>query len=132
MTAGDEYVPWTRPSPLLDAIGGFLQHATDPAKIAFDVDAPKVNARGFLHTGVVASVADVAIGHLLSNLSDPPARLVTINLSCDLLGSAGLGDRVSGLVKATRVGRRLAAGEAVFSTDRVIARVTALFVPAAG
>jgi uncharacterized protein (TIGR00369 family) len=132
MTACDGYVPWTHPSPLLDAIGGFEQHATDATKIAFAVDAPKVNARGFLHTGVIASVADVAIGHLLSTMTDPPAPLVTINLSCDLLGSARLGDRVEALIEATRVGRRLAAGVAVFSTDRVIARVTALFVPASG
>ena len=130
MTA-DPYVAWRHPSPLLDAIGGFEQHDTDPTRIAFDVDATKVNARGFLHTGVIASVADVAIGHLLSDMSDPPLRLVTVNISCDLLGSARLGDRVSGVVEATRVGRRLAAGAAVFTTDRTIARVTALFVPAA-
>jgi len=132
MTIDGEYVAWTRRSPLLDAIGGFQQHATDASKVAFDVDAPKVNARGFLHTGVIATVADVAIGHLLSNMSDPPVPLVTINISCDLLGSARLGDRVHGVIEATRVGRRLAAGQAVFSTDRVIARITALFVPAAG
>jgi acyl-coenzyme A thioesterase PaaI-like protein len=129
MTA-DSYVPWRHPSPLLDAIGGFEQHPTDPTRVAFDVDATKVNSRGFLHTGVIASVADAAIGHLLSDMTDPPARLVTVNISCDVLGSAQLGDRVSGVVEATRVGRRLAAGAAVFTTDRTIARVTALFVPA--
>jgi hypothetical protein len=47
MTA-DPYVPWRHPSPLLDAIGGFEQHATDPTLVAFDVDATQVNARGFL------------------------------------------------------------------------------------
>ncbi|HXQ18607.1 MAG TPA: PaaI family thioesterase [Acidimicrobiales bacterium] len=125
-----EYVRWPYPSPLLDAIGGFERDPADPARVAFDVDPPKVNARGFLHTGVIASVADVAIGHLLSDLMDPPAPLVTVNLSCDLLGSARLGERVQGVVEATRVGRRLAAGVAVFSTDRTIARITALFVPA--
>jgi uncharacterized protein (TIGR00369 family) len=132
--AATEYLPWARPSPLLEAIGGFESHRTDASRIAFDVDAPKVNARGFLHTGVIASVADVAIGHLLSAMMEPPAPLVTVNISCDLLGSARLGDRVLGVVEATRVGRRLAAGQAIFTTttDRTIARITALFVPAAG
>ena len=120
------------PEPLLDAIGGFESHRTDATRIAFDVDAPKVNARGFLHTGVIASVADVAIGHLLSAMMDPPAPLVTVNISCDLLGSARLGDRVLGVVEATRVGHRLAAGQAILTIDRTIARITALFVPAAG
>jgi len=123
------FVPWPHPSPLLDAIGGFERDPTDPTRVAFSVDAPKVNARGFLHTGVIASIADVAIGHLLSEMMDPPASLVTVSISCDLLGSARLGDRVHGVVEATHLGRRLAAGAAVLSTDRTIARVTALFVP---
>ncbi|MFG2250869.1 hotdog domain-containing protein [Spirillospora sp. NPDC048823] len=62
--------------------------------------------------------------------TDPPTRLVTVNLSCDLLGTAREGEWVDILVTPTRVGRRLAAGSATFTSGRVIANVTALFMPA--
>lgn len=125
------WVPWDRPSPLLDALGGFLRHPTDPHRARFVVEGPKVNARGALHAGAIASVADVVIGHAVARRADPPVPLVTVNLSCDLLGAARLGDWVEVEVTSTRLGRRLAAGAAVFtSADREVARVSALFLPA--
>lgn len=123
------FVPWDRPSPLLDAIGGFARHAADPLRAGFTVDGPKSNARGFLHGGVIAAIGDVVIGHALAVQTDPPAHLVTVNLSCDLLGTAREGEWVDILVTPTRVGRRLAAGTTTFTSGRVIANVTALFMP---
>ena len=128
--ADDRFVPWDRPSPFLDAIGGFSRHRDDPRRMGFLVDEPKVNGRGFLHAGTIAGVADVVIGHTLATTSDPPTQLVTVNLSCDLLGTAHLGDWVDIEVVPTRVGRRLAAGRATFRAgDRAIATASALFVP---
>ncbi len=124
------FVPWNRPSPLFDAIGGFEQDELDPLHLGFVVEGAKLNGRGFLHAGVIAAIGDAAIGHALAALSDPPARLVTINLSCDLLASAQRGEWVDVVAAPTRAGRRLASGMATFSTDRVVARVTGLFVPA--
>jgi acyl-coenzyme A thioesterase PaaI-like protein len=129
MTEHNEFVDWDRSSPFLDAIGGFRRHPTDPLLIGFTVDGPKVNGRGFLHAGAIAAIADVAIGHTLAEMTDPPARLVTVNLSCDLLGSAQVGDWVNVHLTPTRVGRRLAAGTATFRTSRPIAIVTGLFMP---
>jgi acyl-coenzyme A thioesterase PaaI-like protein len=123
------YVSWPRPSPLLTAIGGFEQDPDDRLRIGFFVDANKVNARGFLHAGAIAAIADAAIGHALASQSETPQGLVTINLSCDLLGTANLGDWVDGTVTPARNGRRLSAGSVLFTTDRPIATVTALFVP---
>ncbi|HEY3683945.1 MAG TPA: PaaI family thioesterase [Streptosporangiaceae bacterium] len=128
-----EFVPWDRPSPLLTAIDGFSRHASDPLRAGFAVDGPKLNARGFLHAGVIATVGDVAIGHALATRTDPPTRLLTINLSCDLLGTAHDGEWVDVAITPTRVGRRLASGVAAFSVgSRIVARVTGLFMPAGG
>lgn len=124
------FTPWPHPSPLLTAIGGFQQDADDPLRVGFVVDDHKVNGRGFLHAGAIAAIADAAIGHALAVISEPSARLVTINLSCDLVGTANSGDWVTGVITPTRVGRRLAAGSITFTTDRPIATVSALFVPA--
>lgn len=129
------WVPWDRPSPLLDALDGFLVDPADPGRAGFVVEGPKVNARGALHAGAVAAVADVVIGHTVARLADPPAPLVTVNLSCDLLGAAHVGDWIDVEVASTRLGRRLGAGTAVFRTGtgsgvREVARVSALFLPA--
>ena len=129
MTAIEAYVPWPHPSPLLDALGGFLQDPSDPCRVGFVAEGPKLNARGFLHAGAVAAIADAAIGHALAASTDPPSRFVTVNLACDLLGTAADGQWVDLVVTPTRLGRRLAAGTAALSTDRQIATVTALFVP---
>jgi acyl-coenzyme A thioesterase PaaI-like protein len=131
MNGDPQFVPWDRPSPLLTAIGGFDRHITDPLRAGFTVDGPKTNARGFLHGGVIAAVGDVVIGHALAVQADPPVPLVTVNLSCDLLGVAREGEWVDVTITPTRVGRRLAAGTATFTTTRPIANVTALFMPAA-
>lgn len=129
---GSGYVPWHRPSPVNDAIGGFLRHPTDLSRLGFEVDERKTNARGFLHGGVIAVIGDAAIGHVLAAATDPPSSLLTVNLSCDLLATAALGQWVEVEVTPTRVGRRLAAGIAIFITSgRKIAVVTGLFVPAA-
>jgi acyl-coenzyme A thioesterase PaaI-like protein len=125
------FVPYERPSPLLTAIGGFLRHRDDPLRAGFLVEAPKTNARGLLHGGVIAAVGDVVIGHALAVRRDPPAPLITVNLSCDLVGAAEDGAWVDIAVVPTRSGRRLAAGTATFTAEgRVIANVSALFMPA--
>jgi acyl-coenzyme A thioesterase 13 len=124
------WVPWDRPSPLLDALGGFLVDPDDPHRAGFVVEGPKVNARGGLHAGTIATVADVVIGHAVARRADPPAPLVTVHLACDLLGAAGPGDWVDVEVTSTRLGRRLGAGSAVLTTgDREVARASALFLP---
>ncbi|MFG2004392.1 PaaI family thioesterase [Spirillospora sp. NPDC048911] len=126
----EDFIPWHRPSPLLTALGGFQRHPTDPLRAGFTVAGPKMNARGLLHGGVIATIGDVAIGHALAVQSDPPTPLVTVNLSCDILGTAREGEWVEIAISPTRVGRRLAAGTARFSTGHVVATVTALFMPA--
>jgi acyl-coenzyme A thioesterase PaaI-like protein len=130
--ARSRFVPWDKPSPLLTAIGGFARDPDDDLCIGFAVEGPKMNARGFLHAGVLAIIGDVAIGHALAAQTDPPTNLVTINLSCDFLGTARAGEWVEGTITPTRLGRRLAAGTATFSTSRVVARVNALFMPVDG
>jgi acyl-coenzyme A thioesterase 13 len=125
-----EFEPWAHPSPVLDRLGPFWQHRNDPARVGLLVDEQKVNARGFLHAGVVATFADVAIGHGLAASTQPPARLVTVSLHCDYTGSADLGAWVEGWLRLDRVGRRLATGGATFvCAGRTIATARGLYLP---
>jgi acyl-coenzyme A thioesterase PaaI-like protein len=124
-----DFVPWPHPSPVLDALGSLLAHRTDPFRSGFDVTATKVNARGFLHAGTVATMADVTIGHALAALAGAP--YVTVNLTCDLLGRAELGDWVEIVVHPTKERGRVVAGRAELRTEaRLVATAHALFVPA--
>jgi acyl-coenzyme A thioesterase 13 len=127
----NDYVPWPHPSPVLDALGSLRAHPTDPCRAGFLVTTAKANGRGFLHAGVVATLADVTIGHALARLSDPPASYVTVNLTCDLLGRADLGDWVDIEVQPTKDRGRLVAGRAELRRGtRLIATAHALFLGA--
>jgi acyl-coenzyme A thioesterase PaaI-like protein len=82
----EDFVPWDHPSPVLDALGGFLRHGADPLRIGFVVGGSKVNARGLLHAGVLATIADVSIGHALAASTEPRTPLLTVSLTCDYTG----------------------------------------------
>lgn len=126
-----DHEPWGHPSPVLDALGSLLAHRTDPLRAGFEVTTTKLNGRGLLHAGVIATIADVTIGHALASLAGEGQRYVTIDLSCQLLGRAGPGDWVEVAVEPTKTRGRLAAGHARFSRDgRTIATARALFLPA--
>jgi len=122
---------WPHPSPVLERLGSFWQHRDDPLLIGFPVDEDKCNARGFLHAGVVAAFADVAIGHALARSADPPVSLVTVNLNCDYLGVAERGTWVEGRIRPVRLGRRMGTGDCTFTADgRLVAVARGLFMPA--
>ncbi len=122
---------WPHPSPVLDALGPFAGHGTDPLRCGFVVTGNKLNARGFLHAGVIATFADVAIGHALRAVSPAPDRYVTVGLTCELLGSATEGDWIDGTVTAHKAAGRVVSGSIVFERgDRAVATAHALFVPA--
>lgn len=124
------FEPWPYLSPVLDLIGPFWVHRHDPLRIGFHVDDNKLNGRGLLHAGVIATIADVVIGHTLEATTDPPTPLVTVNLSCDYIGSAEAGAWVDGHIAPMRVGTRLATGSAVFTADnRTVASVRGLYLP---
>jgi acyl-coenzyme A thioesterase PaaI-like protein len=116
---------------VLDALGRFFRHESDPLLIGLLVDEHKVNARGFLHAGVLAIIADVTIGHALARSTDPPTNLLTVNLSCDYTGVAEVETWVDGTIGIARVGRRLAVGTITFTAaGRAIGSARGLFLPA--
>lgn len=126
-----DFEPWPYPSPVLEQLGSFWLHRHDPLRIGFFVDDYKLNGRGFLHAGVIATIADVVIGHTLAATTEPPMALVTVNLTCDYVGTAAAGEWVDGHIAPIRVGRRLATGTAMFTAEnRTIATARGLYLPA--
>lgn len=131
MSERADFIPWDRPSPLLDALGDFRKHSVDGCVYGFAVDEAKLNARGMLHAGAISTLADVCIGHTLARQSDPPGPLVTVNLNTSFVAAASLGEWVDVVVRVQHVGRRVATGSAEFrSGERLLAHASAVFVRA--
>ena len=125
------FEPWRHPSPLVDAIESLRGHRDDPLRSRFEVTGAKLNGRGLLHAGAITTIADITIGHGIAAVADEGHRYVTVQLSCEFLGTASLGDVVDVTVTPVKVRGRLAAGTATFDRDgRTIATASALFLPA--
>jgi acyl-coenzyme A thioesterase PaaI-like protein len=61
-----------------------------------------------VHGGVMATLADIALGYGISYASDPPLSLVTASLTLDFAGSARQGDWLEARVDLQKTGTRLA------------------------
>ena len=124
-----DFEAWPFPSPVLDRLGPFYRHRTDHLRVGFRIVDHQLNARGFLHAGVLATLADLAIRHGLSALSQPPRSAVTVNLTCDYHGSATTEAWVDGIVTPAHVGRRLSSGRIEFTVDgRTIAAARGMYM----
>lgn len=123
------FTPFERSSPFLDLIGPLLCRS-DGADLEFalTIDERHVNARGLAHGGVLATLADVALGYASATTSDPPARLITASLVIDYVSAAEVGETVIATTDVQRVGRRMAFANCYLrSGERRIVRASAVF-----
>src|ERR1700754_5114345 len=83
------FEPLFRRSPFLDTIGPLYNKGMGASMaIGFRVQEKHTNARGLLHGGVLATVADIAMGYALAPSATPPVSLITASLTVDFIGSA--------------------------------------------
>src|SRR6267142_1516311 len=88
-----EFRPLFRRSPVLELIGPlYCRGEGDDLIIGLRVEAKHCNARGTVHGGILATLADVALGYTMAFSSTPPANLITANLTLDFAGTAKIGD----------------------------------------
>lgn len=89
------------------------------------------NARGTVHGGILATLADVALGYATAFSSTPPANLVTANLALDFTGTAAIGDWLEAHVDVQKRGSRLAFANCyITANEQRIARASAVFLVA--
>lgn len=126
----DGYAPLARTSPVLDLVGPFYSKGEGAAlSVGMRVEARHCNARGTLHGGILATLADVALGYATAFASDPPVPLVTANLSLDFAGSAKVGDWIATSVDVHKQGSRLAFANCfIESGGQRIVRASAVFL----
>src|SRR5258705_7963612 len=82
----------TRRSPLTDPWEPLYSKTTDKAVIVgLRLAKPHTNGRGLIHGGLIASLADNAMGYSCAQSTDWTTSFVTISLAVDYVGSAQIG-----------------------------------------
>jgi acyl-coenzyme A thioesterase 13 len=124
------FAPIFRTSPFLETIGPLYSAGSGALLvIGMRVQEKHTNARGTLHGGVLASIADVALGYGLATSTSTPTSMVTASLSVDFAGSAKAGDWVQTSLDIQKVGSRMAFANLYFSVgDQRIARASGVFL----
>ena len=84
-----------------------------------------------VHGGLLATLADLALGYTIAYLSDPPRSAVTASLTIDFAGSAKVGDWLEVRTDVQKSGGRLTFANCyVHVGDLRIVRASAVFASA--
>jgi uncharacterized protein (TIGR00369 family) len=127
-----EFRPLFRRSPVLDLIGPlYCRGEGGDLIIGLRVEAKHCNARGTVHGGILATLADVALGYTMAFSSTPPANLITANLTLDFAGTAKIGDWLEVHVDVQKRGGRLSFANCYITVnEQRIVRASAVFLAA--
>ena len=127
------FVSYSRPSPYLELIGPVFEAASDPSLVRLHVEGRHTNARGFLHAGVLVTLADIVMGHTAHRAGPPEIGLVTVSLTTDFPGTARSGDWIEGHATVTRRGRQLAFTRCEFTSGpRLVLAASGVFAAVPG
>ncbi len=126
------FSPLSRSSPVLDLLGPiYAKGQGADLVLGLRVEPKHCNARGTVHGGILATLADVALGYATAFSADPPIPLVTANLTLDFTGTAKIGDWIETTVDIHKKGSRLAFANGFIhvGTERIV-RASAVFAVA--
>ena len=122
------FVPHTRHSPLTAPWEPIYARRLDAAvQLAVQIREAHCNSRGFAHGGLIAALADNAMG-LSAVLTSKAGGAVTIGLALDFMDSAAVGEWLEFRPVVLKAGRTLAFTECrVVCDGRLVAHGTATF-----
>jgi acyl-coenzyme A thioesterase 13 len=123
------FIPLPRSSPLLDLLGPIYCRGSGlQLVIGLRADGRHANGRGTVHGGVLATLADVAMGYAMAFASQPPLALITASMTLDYLGAVQVGDWLEVQLEHSKRGRQMAFANAYLQVgERVVARASAVF-----
>jgi uncharacterized protein (TIGR00369 family) len=123
------FEPHFRKSPFTDPWEPLYSKRTDKAVIiGLRLAKPHTNARGNIHGGLIASLADNAMGYSCSQAMDWTASLATITLAVDFIGTAQVGQWLAVESDVIKTGRTICFAQSLINADdNVIARASATF-----
>jgi uncharacterized protein (TIGR00369 family) len=105
------YTPFVPASPFMSVMGPLYQRPGDDATvvIALRVVPEHTNMHGMAHGGMLASLADNALGYNVSHAGQHP--IVTVHMSIDYLSSTCPGDWLEAHVSVQKRGKQLSFAE---------------------
>ena len=121
-----------RPNPFNEMVGPFYERRQgDTVSLGLRIEERHCNSRGICHGGLLATLADLALGYSALARGGPGGdkrSFVTVSLSLDYAGSAKLGDWVESESEVQKTGARLAFvnGTLVANGARIV-RASAIF-----
>ena len=118
-----------RQGPFNTLIGPLHQRRDgDRFIIGLRIGEKHTNSQGICHGGVLATLADLALGYAMIGKVEGEAGFVTVHLSIDYAGSARPGDWVESDVEVQRTGARMAFCNGFLVVgDKRIVRMSSVF-----
>jgi uncharacterized protein (TIGR00369 family) len=125
----DGFEPHFRKSPLTEPWEPLYSKRTDKAVIiGLRLAKPHTNGRGLVHGGLIAALADNAMGYSCAQAMDWQASLVTISLSVDFVASGQVGQWLAVESDVIRTGSTICFAQSLIKADDVvIARANGTF-----
>ena len=119
----------TRRSPLTDPWEPLYSKRTaDAVIIGLRLAKPHTNGRGLIHGGLIATLADNAMGLSCAARIGATSSLVTIGLTVDFIGTAQVGQWLAVEPEVIKTGSTICFAQCfVRADDVVIARANATF-----
>jgi uncharacterized protein (TIGR00369 family) len=118
-----------RQSPLTDPWEPLYSKRTDKAVIiGLRLAQPHTNGRGLIHGGLIATLADNAMGHSCAHVMGEVSSLVTIGLAVDFIGTAQVGQWLAVETDVIKTGSTICFAQSLIKADDVvIARANGTF-----
>jgi uncharacterized protein (TIGR00369 family) len=127
------FEPFAGAGPFVSLLGPLYRRRTVDGRsvLGLHVTARHANHIGVAHGGLLATLADAALGMNLSRHPRYNRPLVTVNLNTDFLSSAQVGEWLEIEVELRRLGGRLAFADCLISAgERLVLRATGVFAVA--
>jgi len=121
-----------RLNPFNEMVGPFFERRRGTeVSLGLRIEERHTNSRGICHGGMLATLADLALGYSTLAMGGPDGikqSFVTVSLSLDFAGSAKAGDWVESQVEVHKTGARLAFANCYLVANGVrIVRASAIF-----
>jgi uncharacterized protein (TIGR00369 family) len=123
------FEPHFRKSPFTEPWEPLYSKRTDRSVIiGLRLAKPHTNGRGLIHGGLIASLADNAMGYSCAQATEWTTSFVTISLAVDYVGSAQIGQWLAVESDVIRTGSTICFAQCLIKADdAVIARGNGTF-----
>jgi uncharacterized protein (TIGR00369 family) len=123
------FEPHFRKSPFTDPWEPLYSKRTDRGvTMGLRLARDHTNSRGLIHGGLIASLADNAMGYSCAQVMGWTASLLTVSLNVDYIGSAQIGQWLAVECEAIKTGTTICFAQGLIKADgSVIARASGTF-----